>query len=387
MGSENVLDVMAERLGVSPEDTRSGVRRRVLRVMEYRGIVYVSFRKDFQGYREGSIFLYDPASKESLFIPGYPSIRRVALLSVAVPKWFIDRVVVEEKLDGYNVRVTVFSGRLLAITRGGLVCPYTSSRLDRVLGKTLRGFFEEYNPSDYFLAGEVIGLENPYTRYFYPEAPRFGYFVFDVFYRGSPMPVGERDKLLEEHGVPRVPVLGVFDKNDVEGIREAVLGLEAKGREGVVLKDPYYRVAPLKYTTSAANIGDLELGMRFFFEEGRSFLFSRILREIFKAYEEGLDEKALRDKAERLGYAILAPAVETVRAVSKGSSVYEEFQLEFADRGEMEEFIDYMDSLGVDLVVVKVFEREGRLVAVIRKMKDTWMTVRHILETGLSPLD
>ncbi len=384
---EELFKAMADALGVGEREAVSAARRRVVRVLEYRGVQYASFRKDFQGIPEGSIFLYSPRSREYLFLKGYPSIKRIALPSVALPKWFIDRVAVEEKMDGYNVRVVLFDDKVLAITRGGLVCPYTSARIERVHGDRIRSFFSEYDPREYYLAGEVVGLENPYTRYFYPEAPRFAYYVFDLFRNNTPQPLKERDEAVEKHGLLRVRVLGVIDKNDIDEFHRIVRSLEEEGREGVVVKDPYYRVAPLKYTTSAANIGDLEHGMRFFFEEGRSFLFSRILREIFKSYEEGVGEAGLRAKAEKLGYSILAPALETVRSVAAGHAVYEEFQLEFAGREELEEFLEYMERLGVDIVVYKTYEREGMLVAVVRKMKDTWLEVKRILETGLSPLD
>jgi len=380
-----MLDTLADSLGVERERVEGLVRSKVIRVKTYRGLLYASIRRELAGYPEGTVIVFGRGW--SRVIHGYPPIQRAILLRVAVPKHFIDKVVVEEKLNGYNVRVALIDDRVIAITRGGLICPYTTARINRLLGKEIKEALRELGPEEHYFAGEVIGLENPYTRYFYPEAPRFGYFVFDLFRSGKPVPPRLRDEVAEKHGIPHVPVLGVVDKNDVDSIRSIVEKLNREGREGIVMKDPGYRVHPLKYTTSATNIGDLRIGMRFFMEEGRSFLFSRILREIFRAYEEGLEGPKLDSLALELGTAILRPAIETVKQVARGEMVAEEFELEFANADELNEFIDYMSGLGIDLVIEKTWEENNSLRARIKKPKDTWIEVRKILETGLAPID
>jgi putative ATP-dependent DNA ligase len=380
-----VYDAIADALGIERERVENLVRSRVIRIRSYRGIMYASLRRELASYPEGTVILFGRGW--SRVVHGYPPIQRAVLLRVAVPKHFIDKVVVEEKLNGYNVRVVLVDDRVLAITRGGLVCPYTTARLTRLLGEKIKEALREIGADEHYLAGEVIGLENPYTRYFYPEAPKFGYFVFDVFRGGKPLPPRIRDEVTEKHGIPHVPVLGIVDKEDVDGIKVILEKLNREGREGVVMKDPEYRVPPLKYTTPATNIGDLRYGMRFFMEEGRSFLFSRILREIFRAYEEGLQGPKLDSLALELGTAILKPAIETVALVAKGEMVAEEFELEFANADELNEFVDYMSSLGIDLVILSTWEENGFLKARMRKPKDTWVEVRKILETGLTPID
>ena len=380
-----MLDIIADSLSLDRERVEGLVRNRVIRIRAYRGLLYASLRRELASYPEGTVVIFGRGW--SRIVHGYPPIQRAVLLRVAVPRHFIDRVVVEEKLNGYNVRVALIDDRVVAITRGGLICPYTTARLNRLLGSRLKEVLRELGPEEHYLAGEVIGLENPYTRYFYPEAPRFGYFVFDVFRGGKPLPPRRRDEVTEKHGVPHVPVLGIVDKDSVEEIRTIIAKLHQEGREGVVLKDPEYRVHPLKYTTPATNIGDLRIGMRFFMEEGRSFLFSRILREIFRAYEEGLEGPKLDSLALELGSAILRPAIETVKQVARGEMVAEEFELEFANADELNEFLDYMASLGIDLIVEKTWEENGYLRARIKKPKDTWIEVRKILETGMAPID
>ncbi len=380
---EAEAEILAMALGTSVERIIDFARRGGLRVMGFRGLKYYALRRGFAGFEEGtSIFIHNGGF---VVVPGYPAIKRMLLLDKAIPRWFKDRVIVEEKMNGYNVRVTSVGGRIVAITRGGLVCPYTTTRLERMYGARLRELFSEYD--EIVLAGEVVGLENPYTRYYYPEAPRFDYFVFDVFVKGRISRLKMRDELVEKYGLRRVPILAETSKDDIEGIRRVVSRLEQQGREGIVVKDPEYRVPPLKYTTSRTNISDIRTGMRFFFEEGRSFLFSRVLREIFKLFEEGVIGNKVYTRAVDLGLAILEPAIETVHMVSKGKPVLDEFELVFTNQEELQEFIDYMSQLGIDLIVSSQVETRDGIRVKMAKPKDTWIEVKRILETGLSPLD
>ncbi len=380
-----MVDKLGEALGISVEEAERLARRRnVVRVMRWRNIVYFSLRKDYRGYREGTLIAVWPDGYR--LVPGYPSIQRILLPSVALPKHFIDKIVVEEKLNGYNVRVVSLRGEIVAVTRGGLICPYTTSRIRRMYGDKLRELFAEKG-EELIVAGEVVGLENPYVRFYYPEANGFAYFIFDMMIDNSFIPPQERHELLEKYGLPHVPVLGVIDKNDIDAFQKIIDDLERRGREGVVIKDPEYRVPPLKYTTSFINIHDLEVGMRYPFEEGKSYLFSRVLREMFKAIEEKWDDRRLLLEEERLGKAILEPAIESIKRVLQGHMLYEEFELLFADKSELDEFLEYMASLGVDVIVAGIQQVSDGIRAKIRKVKESWYEIKRILETGLSPVD
>lgn len=379
------LPVLADLAQVSIDRVENALERGQLRRMSFRGYVYYVVRKKVGGLAESTVVVFKGG--EHRVVPAYPSIQRVLLLEKALRRWFVDKVVVEEKMDGYNVRVAVFNGEVLAFTRGGYICPYTTARVDRLYGDRLRAVCREYDCARLTLAGEVVGLENPYTRFRYPEAADFGYFVFDVFVDGKLSSLKLRDELVGKYGLKRVPVLLEAAKGDVEAVRRAVSDLEAGGREGVVLKDPEHRVPALKYTTSSANLGDLRVGMKFFFEEGKSFLFSRILREIFKVHEERLSEAELKSRALELGLALLAPAVEAVELVEQGAPLREEFELKFPSEEVLREFMDYMRSLGIGIVVLSRKTENGWLRARMAKTKETWIEVKRILETGLSPLD
>jgi len=382
-----LASILAEALGVPVERAERLLESRSTRLMRYRDLTYIVLRRDIADHYEGTVVFILPGGGFRV-VEGYPHIRRVLLLSKAMPGHFVDKVVVEEKMDGHNVRVVRVAGSILALTRGGYVCPYTTMKVRRLYGEGLEKLFDELG-DDTVVAGEVVGLENPYTRHYYPEAPDWDYFVFDIFRENGlrPLPVMERRRLASEHGLRNVPLHAVVDKEDWEEVREIVLSLEDQGREGVVLKDPDYTVEPLKYTTSYINVNDIQKGMHYPFDEGHSFIFPRVLRQMFKAFEEGWDDERLQEEARRLGEAILLPAVESVRKYARGEPIAEEFILSFESLADLEEFVSYASMLGVPLTVVSIDSYDGVHKIRMLKHKRTNEYYRRIFRTGLSPLD
>ncbi len=381
---DEVLESVSKTLGLEKDLMKDLLNRRVLRYMEYRDIGYLVFRREWRGFREGTSILVDSGNVK--VVHGYPSIQRILLLK-AMQTHFIDKVVVEEKMDGYNVRVVSFNGRILALTRGGYICPYTTARIIDLYGEALARLFKNEG-EDIVLCGEVVGEENPYVQHYYPEAPLFDYFIFDVMVGENFMPISRRDEIVSKYGLRQVRKLGILQKDDVNSLMEIVNKLERAGREGVVLKDPMHRVKPLKYTTTYIHINDLELGMKYPFDEGRGFLFSRILREIWKIYEEKISGKELEERAKRIGLAILKPAIESIKRVEEGKAVYEEYTLRVPSIKVLDEFMEYMDKLGVNIALVQVTPIENNYYkARIIKMKQTDLEYRRILKTGYSPID
>lgn len=375
----NIVDKLAEMLEISRDVLEKRIGR-TIKIMNYRGINYAVLREDLGGYREGTTVLLE----EEKIVHGYPSIRRLALLE-SVPMHMVDEIVVEEKMNGYNVRIVVADKKVLAITRGGYVCPYTTARIEKMYGDIIREALREYE--DVVLAGEVIGTENPYVVYEYPEARGFDYFVFDVMKNGELAPLSLRDEIVGKYGLKLVPILARIDKNEVGRLKEIIDELDRRGREGIVIKDPMHRVPPLKYTTIYINIRDIEEGMKYPFDEGRSYLFSRIVRLVCQAYEYGLSNEELDNIALRLGRAILRPAVESLRERSMGRLVAATYRLVFPSEDDLRDYLEFLEELGVD-AVVKIIGTSGEGVEVeLMKLKDTHGYYSKILETGYSPLD
>ncbi len=357
--------------------------------MRYKHFVYVNFKKT-GGIGRGGVIIYNEKDKESVIVPGYPSIKRLVLLN-KIKEHFPEGVSVEEKMNGYNVRAVKVGNDVVFITRGGYLCPYTNARLKSVYGEVLLEALSEL-PRGSFVAGEVVGIENPYVRVRYPEAPYFDYFVFDVFVKdGSKykrMGTEEKYDFLKRHSLKGVRFLGIYNPEEAPSkVKDIIDSFDREGREGVVMKDPQYKRAPAKYTGSYTNIGDIEMGMRYPFDEGKDYLFPRIVREMFKIYEEGLDEEGLRKRFTWMGEAILRPSVESIRKVAGGNALYEEFTLRFPERDDLEWYLRYTKELGVKITIEDEWVENGYIVVKARKFKDSTNVIRSILETGQTPLD
>jgi len=355
--------------------------------MKYRDFTYYPLKKSNYLGKGGVIILHKGDVK---IVPGYPSIKRIVLLS-KLPEHFPEGMSAEEKMNGYNVRATLVGGDVVFVTRGGYLCPYTNARLRKVYGERIKALLEELPPGS-FLAGEVVGMENPYVRVKYPEAPDFDYFVFDIFVKEGDewkqMPVDERHEMVKRHGLRSVRLLGTFDSQEApQKVKEIIDEFDREGREGVVLKDPLYKRPPAKYTGSYTNIGDIREGMRYPFDEGKSYLFSRIVREIFKVYEEGLEGGELEKRALELGLAILEPAVESLKKVARREALFERFVLRFPDEEELKEYLNYTRSLGVKVIIEDKYVEGEWIVVKAKKFKDTTNVYLSILKSGQTPLD
>jgi len=231
-------------------------------------------------------------------------------------------------------------------------------------------------------------VENPYTRYEYPEAPQWDFFVFDIFQGNNPIIPDERVKLVSQYNLRNVRRLGAIRKHEYTRLLEIMDIVEDEKREGVVLKDPLYRVESLKYTTSYINLDDIKIGMRAPFDEGRYFIFPGLIRELFRYYERGYTEDIIESKALELGKSIIYPALNSIKKYVKENGIGEIFELRFHDYLFLEEFIDYMFRLGVDISVISIEKKETEIVfRGIKWMKEMQAQFDRILRTGLSPMD
>jgi putative ATP-dependent DNA ligase len=357
----------ADALGVENLD---GFERR-----EYSGTEYRHY-PDYGKVERGTV-LYDGE-----VVRGFPKVPRTLVLSEGVPRYFDDEVVVEEKMNGYNTRVARIDGELLAFSRSGIVCPFTTKFLRRVYGDELNALIDER--PDAVVCGEMIGRDNPYTAHDYDEVESLDLRVFDVRDgpTGEPMSVEERRALCDEHGLPSVPFFGVHGVDGAaEAVRDAVEKLDDRGREGVVMKTPGVS-RQLKYTTSSANQGDLAYAFSLPFDYGQDFMFGRIIREAFQAHE--FDEDGDRDeRARSLGESVLGSMVETVERVDDGDEVGERHTVR-ARPDEVEAILDHLRGMGLQLVVEED-RREGddRFVEFVKKTQSTNDKTRNYLEGGV----
>ncbi len=305
----------AQKLGVESSFLESTIKRRVFINERYKDIEYLRLRHKTGHLEKGTV--YFPGTDE--VVRGFPKIRRILCLKTALER-HLKEFSAEEKMDGYNVRILTIGEELIAITRGGLICPYSTYHADT---PECRAFFKD-NPSK-VLCAEFAGPLNPHVSHEYDGVDAMDFFIFDIREKNTnkPVPVRERLELLDKHGLRKAGFFGIFTPKDHEKIRQIMRELEKKGREGLVLKDTQMRLQ-LKYTTPNSTRGDLKYAFRFPFEFAREFMFRRILREGFMASEMNDTPEELKERARLLGESILLPLADTITRTAKGEAVMEE---------------------------------------------------------------
>ncbi|WP_436929537.1 RNA ligase [Halosimplex halobium] len=352
----------------------------------YRGREYRYLPDARHGVERGTAVLGDAV------VRGFPSIPRVLVLDPGIPEFFDGPVTVEEKLNGYNVRVADVRADEwgagdrddpvgpLAFTRSGHVCRYTTEVVRE--GCDLDAFFADH--PDLVVCGELVGPENPYTAHDYDGVDSVAFRAFDLRDRetGDPIPVDERRALCERYGFEQVRSFGTYEPDRaVDAVADAIDELDERGREGVVLASAD-GADRLKYTTSAIHRSDLEHAFALPFDYGRDFVFSRVIREVFQAVERDEDPAETRERARKLGESILLPAVETVKAVDRGEVVGEDHRVR-GDPAVLDALLAQFRDQGLD-VHVRDDRREGdeRVVEFVKRAGATADKTAHYLEGG-----
>jgi len=376
---------VAEALNLSPPAAKRLEAREILTEAfikhEFFKDVERAYKLDrnFGGFESGTLIAKTADGVK--VVRGYPKIRR-ALVLKAIGKRFRGEVVIEEKMNGYNVRVVMFGKNLYAITRGGYICPYTTEKV-RLAFET--DFFRDH--PNLMLCCEAVGEESPFVPKSVYGIKRLEFFVFDIrdMRTNKPIPIREKVRLSEEYGFKLAPILAEVEASKAHEVAEDVIReLGRKGREGIVVKDLEMKADPLKYTTSEANCSELTYAFRFFNEIGRDFMFSRIIREGFQAFEICRSEEEFRERCERLGRAILAGLLDSIAKVGRGERVGETCRLRFYDLSVLELFKEHMRRTGVKARFSEpVWDGDGYVVEMFREMRATEDRIRDLLRGGL----
>ncbi|MFW6321285.1 MAG: RNA ligase [Halohasta sp.] len=254
-------------------------------------------------------------------VRGFPKVPRCLVLDEGIPQQFDREIAVEEKLDGYNVRVARIEGDVLAFTRSGIVCPFTTHKVRSLVD--CERFFDRY--PERMLCGEMIGPENPYTTADCYDVDSIAFRAFDVRHRerGESMPVAKRREACADLGIPQVDLFGIYPPAEaVEAAPGIVADLDERGREGIVMKT-IDGGQQLKYTTSAANQDDLAFAFGLPFDYGRDFSFRRLIREGFQSVEFAEGEAERRERAHGVGESLLLPMTDAIEAVADGERLGE----------------------------------------------------------------
>jgi len=371
-----ISEELPKLLEVKPANLKRSFENGNIKFYDNQGIQGLQFRKSVGRIESGTmICLGDKID----IIRGFPKIRRTLMLSPSVKIHFNQEVAVEEKMNGYNVRIALINNKIIAFTRGGYICPYTTKKAPEIM--EMENFFMDH--PDLVICGEMVGTENPYVTHHYREIGKLGFRIFDLREKASnkPMSVFDKVEALEFYGLPHVELFGIIDINEApERIFELVIELGREDREGVVIKDPEMKIEPLKYTSSQAHNGEIQYAFTYPFDFGRSFFFSRVIREGFQAYELNESEYEIRKRAHMIGESIIYPMIRTIKHVADDNSASEDIIIHVDNLKEAEDFARHLRDLGV-VATVHSF-RDGK--AIIRRVhQSTTDRISNFLRGGL----
>lgn len=362
----------ADILGLDPEAFEAVAEH--LEHRQHDGLDYRHLPDYHARLERGTVLIGDTA------VRGFPKIPRTLVLEAGLPRHFDGPVAIEEKLDGYNLRVARIGATTLAFSRSGHVCPFSTYVVrDRI---DLQGLFDAH--PEVVVCGEMIGPENPYTPADYPGVDSIAFRAFDLRDResGEPWGVERRRETLADHGVEQVRLFDICPVDEAaERAASAIEALDAAGREGVVCK-AVDGDRSLKYTTAAANRGDLSFAFSFPFDYGRDFMFRRLLREAFQAVEfEG--PPSTRERAHALGEAILEPMVEAIETVDAGAVLGERHTVR-APPTVVDGLFAHFETMGLTLEVHED-HREGadRVVTFSKVVRSSTDRIDHYLAGGI----
>jgi len=319
--------------------------------VEYDDLRYIRFVDDYKGVSRGTAVFDDKA------IFGYPSIGRVLSLKSGLHSQFEAPFWVEEKVDGFNVRVFHLNNRVLALSRGGFICPFTTDRVHDLLDTNI--FNHE---PDMVLCAEVAGPDNPYmdggVPYINDDVKMFVFDISRVNHIGFAA-YNDKDAHISRHQLPAVTRFGRFQADDVQRISEILLQLNNENREGVIFKEDSPRDYRAKHTTSNIDIVDIAAGSFTLFDLPPEYFKNRLTRLVLFMDEQGIaNTDELR---QRLGAAYLDGLFDAVRQVRQHHKVSRSFRCRFRQRENAIKLLDRLSEIGnhVQIILRELKEEDG----------------------------
>lgn len=270
----------------------------------FEGIRYLRVADDTPVHPRGTVIfpeVLDEAGRPRT-VWAFPRVKRIYVLARGVQRFFKDSpFFVEEKLDGYNVRLAYVADRILALTRGGFVCPYTTEWAELWAEQTgMRQFFHTH--PEMVLCGEALGDSpyNPQTPDHLP--PGLHFFLFDIATSARTfVPAEEKYLLAARFAIPTVPQLGRYDLSRLDELRDLLLEINRRGGEGVVMKSPASD-RMVKFVTPLSDLADIRDHLCLFFDLDSGFFTNRLLRAALFVQEFDLDRETY---AQAIGQAVL----------------------------------------------------------------------------------
>ncbi len=364
---------------IPPDPFPEALERHKARWEEYDAQRYLRLTDDFRGQPKGTL------AWRGRLIPGYPRIGRIFRLEQGLAQQFAGPFWMEEKIDGFNVRIFRSGDGMLALSRGGYVCPFATDRVPDFIPMAL---FEAH--PDLVLCAELAGPDNPYTQggpSFVTEDVRL--FVFDMMRLGCPgfLLQEERRALCEEFDLPVPRTFGCFEPGDWRSILGIVEQLDADRREGAVFKEDFPLGHRTKYVTAWSGIYDIAVRAEDTVELPGDFFTGRILRLALYLDEAGRNLDPALEQA--LGQAFLEGLRRSVDRFKRDGHVFHAFRCRFRQRDKAVAFMAHLRSIlgHTHLAQRRLEEEDGFWVLEFEKEVPKLTGLLHQLFRGASILD
>lgn len=327
----------------SDSELKALFEKEALQHFSFEGEEFVRLSQDYKKLYRGTVF-YDGG-----ILPGYPHIMRIVHLTKGLSRYLkSSRFFVEEKVDGYNVRIARIKGKTIAFTRGGFICPFTTDRITDLIDIS---FFDRY--PGYVLCGEVVGPGSPYNTEFIPYIKEdVVFFVFDVIKsNGTFLLPEERVITLQDFKMEQVRRWGPFDITHLKEIKEIVLHLDKEEREGIVIKTLKNEKA-LKYVTLSSCLRDLKATTHLISEIPAGFYIQRIMRALFFCHEFDipLTDSYLMEAAKAL---YLRP-YNALKDVAVGGEIKESFDVKVRKRETAMKLLQHLNRSGIHTQLISI---------------------------------
>jgi len=279
-------------------------------------INYIRFSSTYKGIERGTVI-----TSGKKIIWGFPHIKRIFTLEKGIRKNIRDSsIYLEQKIDGFNVRIAKIAGNIYAFSRGGFLDYFVTEKA-REMG--LEKFFSEH--PKYVLCGEMIG-NTPYTK----PTKEFDVklFVFDVDDgHGNYLPCEMKYELLKKYNISSVPVIGKFKADDFRKLNIIVRDINRARKEGMVIKSESRRDL-VKYVNTNADIDDIKNCAHLFFDMPFGFFNQRVVRSAFFIRDYGLDREKY---GKELGAAYIKGLINAMDIIASGRDIEEEFEILISD--------------------------------------------------------
>lgn len=337
-----IYDVV-KQVGIAESMWREALERHNAVSEEYDGVRFFRITKKIGPIGRGSIITEDG------IVFGFPRIARVVHLENGVRNAYTLPFYVEEKVDGYNVRVMRIQGRVLVFSRGAYVCPFSTDRVTDFLD--VKKIFDDI--PGLVICGEFAGPDNPYNIEHPPYVKEdIRFFAFDLMMINQPhrVPVNERYKIFDSYRMPTVRRFGQFSASDIPGLKKIIKELEEAGCEGIVMKPTHPSEKILKYVTLSSCLRDINVTAPLMAEMASEFFTHRIIRAAMFIHEQ---MQVLQPEVfSQLGKALLKPIYENVVKAARNEVIDEKFFLRFREERNIQRMIDHLRKCKVKFEVL-----------------------------------